>query len=200
MYPITFSEIEAEVRAGTEEAQTISLKAKPQTGETEGSSRFVGTLPAALKKKPVSLTLTLPLADNIHVVRFSAEELAPKTETASAAHPEMPTPLATSGDITPEEKALFLTPGGRYTAADIGANGNRVPRQKFQGEMAKHDRNPKKGDRICPITDTLANPKFAWIIGGKTYLFCCPPCVEEFLKTAKEKPETVQEPTAYVQK
>jgi YHS domain-containing protein len=37
-------------------------------------------------------------------------------------------------------------------------------------------------------------------VGGKTYEFCCPPCVEEFVKLAKEQPEEVKEPADYVKR
>jgi len=53
---------------------------------------------------------------------------------------------------------------------------------------------PKKGDRICPISKTKANPTFVWIVGGKSYTFCCPPCIDEFVKTAKEKPDRIKDP------
>jgi multiple sugar transport system substrate-binding protein len=39
---------------------------------------------------------------------------------------------------------------------------------------------------ICPISKTKAAPKFSWVVGGKTYQFCCPPCVDEFVQTAKK--------------
>lgn len=35
--------------------------------------------------------------------------------------------------------------------------------------------------------------------GGETYLFCCPPCVDEFLTTAKENSGAVGLPSAYIQ-
>jgi YHS domain-containing protein len=50
------------------------------------------------------------------------------------------------------------------------------------------------------VTLTKANPKCAWIVGGKTYEFCCPPCVDEFVKTAKEQPAEIKEPEDYVKK
>lgn len=204
LYPITLSMLDAEVRAGQAEARTLTLSAKPQPGEVGESSRFVGILPPDLKDKPVTLTVTVPVSEKIHVVRFSAEELAPKSElSAGGNHGEsagMPAPVASGGELTSEEKALFLTPGGLYTAADIAANGGSVPRLKFVGIMATHDMNPKKGDRLCPITNTRANPKFTWIIGGNTYQFCCPPCVEEFIKKAKDDPSTIPAPETFVKK
>ena len=99
-----------------------------------------------------------------------------------------------------EERKLYLTPGGLYTEADIKANGGLTASQKFQGQMASHDLKPRPGDKICPITRTKANPKFKWVVGGKTYEFCCPPCVDEFVKTAKEQPDQVKEPGEYVKK
>ena len=99
-----------------------------------------------------------------------------------------------------EERALYLTPGGLYTEADIKANGAVTASDKYKGKMAKHDMKPKAGEKVCPITMTKANPKFTWIIGGKTYEFCCPPCIDEFVLLAKTSPKEVLEPTEYVKK
>jgi YHS domain-containing protein len=97
-----------------------------------------------------------------------------------------------------EEVALYLTPGGIYTEADIKANGGVTASQKFKGVMSSHDMNPKPGDKICPVTLTKANAKFTWVVAGKSYEFCCPPCVDEFLKTAKENPTALKNPEDYV--
>jgi hypothetical protein len=102
--------------------------------------------------------------------------------------------------INAAERQLYLTPGGKYTAEDIRANGNRTAGQKYEGFKASHDRNPQPGDKICPITDTKANPKCTWIVGGKTYQFCCPPCIDEFVRLAKENPDKVKDPEEYFQK
>jgi YHS domain-containing protein len=99
-----------------------------------------------------------------------------------------------------QERKLYLTPGGKYTEADIKANGNQTASERFKGVKAEHDLHPKAGDAICPITFTKANTCFPWVIGGKTYTFCCPPCVDEFLATAKEKPEEIKEPDYYKKK
>jgi YHS domain-containing protein len=50
------------------------------------------------------------------------------------------------------------------------------------------------------VSKTKATPRFAWVIGGKMYLFCCPPCVDEFVQTAKEKPEEIKPPEEYRKK
>jgi len=99
-----------------------------------------------------------------------------------------------------KERELYLTPGGIYTAADIKANGNQLPTQKFRGVRVSHDLKPKPGDRICPITLTKANPGYTWVVGGKAYLFCCPPCVEEFVTKAKTDPAGIKAPEDYVKK
>jgi hypothetical protein len=98
------------------------------------------------------------------------------------------------------EGKLYLTPGGVYTEADIKANGNMTASQKFKGFRAKHDMRPKPGDKICPVTFTKANPECTWTVGGKKYEFCCPPCVDEFVTWAKEEPDQIKEPEAYVKK
>jgi hypothetical protein len=58
----------------------------------------------------------------------------------------------------------------------------------------------KAGDRLCPITCTVASPKFARTGAGKQYLLCCPPCIDEFVRLAKEKPDSVRPPEAYVKR
>jgi YHS domain-containing protein len=97
-----------------------------------------------------------------------------------------------------EERQLYLTPGGKYTEADIKANGNVTASQKFKGVVSKHDAKPKPGDRICPVSMTKANPDFTWIVNGKPYQFCCPPCVDEFVKGAKERPDELQDPDVFI--
>jgi len=99
-----------------------------------------------------------------------------------------------------EARKLYLTPGGKYTADDIQANGNVIASVKFKGVKAEHDLKPKSGEKVCPITLTKANPKFAWMVDGKSYEFCCPPCVEEFVGLAKEKPDEIMPPEFYRQK
>lgn len=102
--------------------------------------------------------------------------------------------------ISEGEKALFLTPGGRYTDADIAANEGLTPHQKFHGFIAKHNPRPQVGERLCPITLTKANPECTWVINGYEYQFCCPPCIDEFIKLAKEHPEEILPPDAYVKR
>jgi len=109
--------------------------------------------------------------------------------------PDMP--AAAEAD---EARALYLVPGGAYTQADIDANGKVTAGDRYRGQMAKHDMKPKPGDLLCPITMTKANPKFTWIIGGQTYQFCCPPCIDEFVLLAKESPSEIKAPSEYVKK
>jgi YHS domain-containing protein len=60
--------------------------------------------------------------------------------------------------------------------------------------------HPKPGDLNCPVTMTKANAKCVWIVGGKEYQFCCPPCVDEFLIQVKKDPTTLKQPGEYVKK
>jgi hypothetical protein len=85
------------------------------------------------------------------------------------------------------ERELFLTPGGAYTEADIDANGRTTPSVRYAAFQARHDLNPQSGDPLCPITRTKASPDCTWIIAGHTYQFCCPPCIDEFVRLAKDQ-------------
>jgi YHS domain-containing protein len=174
---------------GGMESESFVLAPKPQPGDKPGmTSLFVGHQPKDMAGKKVEVT--------IPSIRIGNERfrIAFKSVPDAGEH-GMPSKVADE-----DEKKLYLTPGGKYTAADIQANGGVVASVKFKGLKAEHDLKPKAGDLICPITLTKANPKFSWVVGGKTYQFCCPPCVDEFVQTAKEKPDEIKEPEFYRQK
>ncbi|MCX7410417.1 MAG: hypothetical protein NTZ32_20265 [Planctomycetales bacterium] len=172
---------------GQPDAVPVELSAAPQDGDAPGhTSQFVGELPEELRGQPLDVT--------IPNIRINGERFRVGFTTQTAAHEEeMPAGLPSA-----EEQSLYLSPGGKYTEADIAANGKVTASQKFKGVISSHDMKPKSGDRICPITLTKANPKFIWIIDGKPYQFCCPPCVDEFVKLAKEQPEEVKVPDTYI--
>ena len=175
---------------GGTESTSFLLKPEPQAGDADGkTSLFVGKLPKEFWGQKLEVTIpSLKIAGERFRLGFSS---------ANEVHAEdlMPTKVAEEDD-----KKLYLTPGGKYTEADIKANGHVTASQKFKGVMASHDLKPKPGDKICPITLTKANAKFTWVVGGKTYEFCCPPCVDEFVKTAKEQPAEIKEPEDYMKK
>jgi YHS domain-containing protein len=173
---------------GEKDATALAFKPEPQAGDApEKTSQFVGRLPGDLLGRSVSITATISIAGDRF--RFNFEN------AAFGGHEESDMP---SGVAAEEERQLYLEPGGKYTAADIDANGRMTASEKFKGLRSSHGAHPRPGDRICPISETKANPKFTWVIGGKTYEFCCPPCVDEFVKTAKEHPENIREPAEYI--
>lgn len=172
---------------GESDATPIDLVAAPQEGDTQGkTSQFVGQIPAEAMGKTFAVV--------IPNLKIAGERFRMGFTTANVEHDsEMP-----SGASSHNESDLYLTPGGAYTEADIEVNGRVSASRKFKGIMSKHDMLPKEGDRICPITLTKANPKFTWVVGGKPYQFCCPPCVDEFIKLAKEHPEELKDPDTYI--
>lgn len=165
---------------------SVILRAVPQAGDTPGkASRFAGKLPPELRGIPLAIRIPqFLIAGRSYPLEFTTDD---RHEDG------MPAPAK-------EQQALYLKPGGKYTQADIEANGAIPAAQKFKGIRAEHDMKPKPGDKVCPITDTKANPNFAWIIGGKKYEFCCPPCIDEFVRQAKERPQEIKEPSHYVKK
>jgi hypothetical protein len=124
-----------------------------------------------------------------------AGDFEEKPHNPQEAHAAMP-----AGVVGDREKKLFLEPGGLYTAEDIKANGNTVPSVKFQGAAWAHDDDLKLGDKVCPVTKNKSEAECNWIIGGKKYEFCCPPCLDKFMTWAKTKPENVKDPGEYVKK
>lgn len=190
MQEVDVQPIKAYVKVtGDADATPIDLVATPQDGDAEGkTSQFVGQLPEALIGKSIDVT--------IPNLRIESERFRVGFTTASAEH-NSDMPAAVSDD---EERELYFTAAGKYTAEDIKANGSLPASQTFKGVMSAHDMKPKPGDLICPVTLTKANPKFTWIVDGKPYQFCCPPCVDEFIRLAKEEPEEIKAPEDYVKK
>jgi YHS domain-containing protein len=182
--------VKAYVKAvGESDAAPIEMKAVPQEGDSEGkTSQFVGQLPESAIGKAIEVTIpNLWIGGERFRIGFS---------TAVASH-DTGMPGAVTGM---EEQKLYFTPAGKYTQADIDANGKLSAAAKFKGFMSKHDMAPKPGDLICPVTFTKANPKIEWTVDGKKYLFCCPPCVDEFVRMAKEEPDQIKAPEEYIQK
>jgi YHS domain-containing protein len=176
---------------GDTDSKSIAFEPSPQEGDSQNkTSLFVGKLPNEFVGRKLDVT--------IPNIRIAGERFRLGFQTGQEIHGEMTgMPDKVESD---EEGELYLTVGGRYTAADIAANGNMTASQKFKGTKSAHDMNPKSGDRICPITETKANPKFAWVIDGKAYQFCCPPCIDEFLKAAKASTDALPDPESYIKK
>lgn len=175
--------------AGDTDATPIDMQATPQDGDApDKTSQFVGQLPAAVIGKAIDVT--------IPNLRIGTERFRVGFTTAVEQH-DTGMPAAVTGN---EEQQLYFTAAGKYSEADIQANGPLSAGAKFRGFMSKHDMSPKPGEFICPVTFTKANPKIQWQVNGKKYLFCCPPCVDEFVRMAKEEPESLQEPEEFIQK
>jgi len=177
------------------ESVSFAIKPQPQPGDASGkTSLFVAQLPDELAGR--NLDVTVPS------IRIAGERFRLGFTSAPQAHDEQAEDIMPDKVADEAERELYLTPGGIYTQADIEANGNMTASQRFKGFMAKHDMHPKPGDKICPVTMTKANPTCSWIVGGKKYEFCCPPCVDEFVSWAKneETIKDVKDPEFYVKK
>lgn len=176
---------------GDTDSKPILFEASPQEGDNPGkTSLFIGQLPQELVGRKLDVT--------IPNIRFDGERFRLGFVSGQESHGEssdMPDKVADG-----PERELYLTAGGRYTDADIEANGNMTASQKFKGLKSEHDMKPKVGDRLCPISGTKANPKFTWIIDGQPYEFCCPPCVDEFLTSAKASTEPLPAPESFIKK
>lgn len=172
---------------------TIVLKPAPQEGDPSGkSSRFAGNHAELANIKDFEGAIVALIDGKPSEGQFKFE--AGKNKLAK--HANMPE--AISG--TPAERELFLVPGGIYTAADIKANGDILPSKKYAGISWPHDDDLKPGDKLCPVTTNKADPRCQWIVNGKTYEFCCTPCLDKFVKWAKKQPEKIKDPEAYIQK
>ena len=193
---VNAQELTAYVKASDgNESVSLTLKPEPQSDDTAGkTSVFVGQLPTDLAGK--NLDVTVPS------IRIAGERFRLGFTSTPQTHEEHAEDIMPDKVADEAERELYLTPAGIYTQADIEANGNMTASQKFKGFMAKHDMHPKPGDKICPVTMTKANPACAWVVGGKKYEFCCPPCVDEFVSWAKneETIKDIEDPEFYVKK
>jgi YHS domain-containing protein len=175
-----YARAEGDVK-GTE----FKLEPKPRPDDGKGkTSVFEGTLPESLRDRKVEVT--------VPTIRIEGGRFRFAFRNSNDA--AMPKQLSSE-----KMKKLYATAKGKYTEADVKANGGGVTAtDRYGNVMTEHDDNPKSGDRICPISKTKANPKITWVVGGKTYEFCCTPCINEFVKKAQEKPDEVKEPASYV--
>ncbi len=97
-----------------------------------------------------------------------------------------------------EQRRIFLSPGGKYLDSDIRDNGGLSADAKFAAAAPTHDHAPKPGNRVCPVSGFKAEATITWVVGGEKYVFCCQPCIDEFVLLAKEKPHEVQPAARYV--
>jgi YHS domain-containing protein len=163
----------------------LELKPLPHAGESDGlSSRYVARHDVFATERSFAGSISAVVNGKPYIGDFQEKE-------HEGGH-------GTGASVDAKEAALFLTPGGVYTDADIKANGGVVPSIKYKNFKSAHDFKPKRGDKICPITLTKANDKLTWVVNGKTYEFCCPPCLEEFVQMAKERPTELKDPAQYV--
>ena len=174
------------------ESQAIKLLPRPQPGDAEGkTSMFGGPLPIELQGKGLRVTIpNISIEGDRFRIAFATHSEPSRDHQETSAMEDKVEGAA--------EAELYLTPGGIYKQTDIEANGSVAASVKFAGMRSQHDAKPAPGDKICPISLGKANPDFAWVVGGKKYEFCCPPCVDEFVALAKNNPSEIKEPEEYV--
>lgn len=97
-----------------------------------------------------------------------------------------------------EQRRIFLSAGGKYLDSDIRDNGGLSADATFAALAPTHDHAPKPGDRVCPVSGFKAEPSITWVVGRERYVFCCQPCIDEFVLLAKEKPDDVRPAVSYV--
>ena len=174
------------VPEGSSGMTPVMLRPAPPLGNGKGTtSQFFGKLPVDLVGKHVKVVIPdLKIAGTHFRFDFRFE----------AGNP------ALAERVLQQEKDLFLKPGGKYTQADIKAAGQVTASEKFKGVKVAHDLKPKSGDAVCPVSLAKAHPEVSWVVGGKTYHFCCPPCASDFVQLAKERPEEIKGPESFKKK
>ncbi len=201
LFPIQATELTAQAQPIHQDIQvsTFTLKGQPTAGEAPGTaSTFTGPLPDDLNGRTITLSVNVPMDGKTYRVTFNQNRHEDDHKTPITAKMLPSGKVVMPDGLAPDaEKRLFLTAGGAYTEKDIEQNRNLVPSVKFRGFEASHDMNPQPGDRICPITKTKINPIISWVIGGRRYGFCCPPCIGDYLKKVKKNPKELKPTSAY---
>ncbi|MBY0455908.1 MAG: hypothetical protein K2V38_01075 [Gemmataceae bacterium] len=184
--PVVARTVCAAVRGhGGEHEFAVMLRPEPQQADPPGTaSRFRGRLPPALWRGHLSLVVwSLPVDGARFRFEIALSDALPAEAVVAQAEAE--------------EAALFATPKGKYAPEDIRANGEAPASRKFRGQRPAHDDRPAPGERVCPVTRAKADARFVWVVGRQEYRFCCPPCIDDFVRAAKDRPDEVQEPEAY---
>jgi hypothetical protein len=99
-----------------------------------------------------------------------------------------------------DQRRIYLTAGGKYTEADIAASERTTAAAKYRGHRAAHGEAARRGERVCPITGFRSVAALVWRVAGEDYLFCCQPCMDEFVTLAKDRPGEVRRPGDYVKR
>ncbi len=129
-------------------ARAFELKPEPQPGDGPGkTSAFLGQFPDGLAGRDLMVVVPSIRIDGQRL-RFGFEISEPESS------PTMPGKVADE-----EERTLYLTPGGKYTEADVLANGRRTASMKFAGFRASHDPHPHAGIACLPDHRYASQPR-----------------------------------------
>lgn len=172
--------------AGSGEGHEFVLRPAPGAGEAGGrTTALLGRLPGG--------AVAGRLAVRVRALRIGGEAF--DFEVAwDAGRPDAEVTAAYEAD----QRRIYLTAGGKYTEADIAASGRTTAAAVYRGHRAGHGDPARPGERVCPVTGFRASGVLVWRVSGEKYVFCCQPCIDEFVVLAKERPGEVRGPGAYV--
>lgn len=180
----------AQVREGKKEGPTFSVVLRPAENMSRvptTTSQFWGRLsPDAVGKR-----LSFAIKD----LEIEGRPFAFLVEVVG--HGDHHGDSTTAAEV---ERKLVLKPGGRYLQSDIDAAKGDSPSMKYKNVESAHTTLLAPGDPLCPVTRLRADSRLTWVVGGKTYQFCCPPCIVEFVALAKEHPDELVLPEDLVYK
>lgn len=168
--------------AGEPEETSILLRpAEIMSATPQNTSQFWGRMSPELMGKH----LTLEIKD----LEIEDRKFAFVIKLPSAADPTGRSRVAT--DL---ERELVLKPRAGYTQADVEAAGGVIPSAKYKDVRPGHSMRAMRGDRLCPVSRIKADSRISWNVKGRTYQFCCSPCIVDFVSLAKERPEEIVAP------
>jgi hypothetical protein len=171
---------------GAEEFFDVVFRPAPQAVRDDGrTTAFIGRLPGDA------------ISGHI-VIRFASFRIGGKAFDFEVESKSPRPSEEIRAEYEADQRRIYLTAGGKYTDADIAFSGRVTASAKFRGHRAGHLSSPRAGEKVCPITGIKATSEIAWRVSGDTYLFCCQPCVDDFVMLAKERPGEIRGPEEYV--
>jgi YHS domain-containing protein len=174
--------------AGDPKVTSILLRpAEIMTATPQNTSQFWGRMSPEL----LGMHLRLEIKD----LEIEGRKFAFVIEVPGAADPTRRSRVATD-----MERELVLKPGAGYTQADVEAAGGIIPSAKYKDVSPGHSMRAMRGDRLCPVSRIKADSRISWNVMGRTYQFCCSPCIVDFVSLAKKRPEEIVAPENLVSK
>lgn len=136
------------------EGVPLVLRPAPEAGPPDGpTSRFRGRIPPDLLGRRLFFQVSeIALGEGRFDFTFTSQSSLFEAEYATKVEEEL--------------RRFYLTPGGKYTPADITASNRQSPAIRYRGERAGRLMPAQPGERVCPVTRMKPDARFNWMVSS----------------------------------